>query len=297
MVRSLFSAALFLTFILSPACPGQEDTLPPARSEPAMRAELETVYQNWRNAMLRQDLKAWENVTAMYRRLETRNRIISERHPFPEALFDSVLEPPPLNNLVSLNVFTRRDTASAIYFGKADFGVSDPSQVTNTFLVLRFLKEEGKWAFDNSRIVRIGQDTGILHQIAQQDFSFLSGEEFQPLGFIPQIPQPVSTPELMAEAWVTSIGFDTEIWINGHRLGKIQNNMGRELVMGGIRKQTNQITLRTKKIPSGKVPPRFEIAIYAAKDSGVEATRVFHYGPKDTMPGELQVGFTGRILK
>lgn len=262
-----------------------------------MQAELETIYLKWRAAMLRKDLKSWENITAMYRRMETRNRIVSERHPFPAALFDSLLEPPPLDNLIALNVFTRRDTASAIYFGKADFGVSDPSSVTNTFLVLRFLKEEGAWRFDNSRIVRIGKDTGILHQIARQDFTFLSGEEFQPLDIIPPIPQPVNTPELMAEAWVTSIGFETEIWINGNRIGKIQNNMGRELVMGGVRKQTNHLTLRTKKIPSGKVPPRFEIAIYAAKDAGVQAERVLHFGPKETMPEEMQMGFTGRVLK
>jgi len=151
--------------------------------------------------------------------------------------------------------------------------------------------------FDNSRIVRIGQDTEVLHQIARQDLSFLVGDEFQPLASVPQIPQPVAAPELMAEAWVTSIGFETEIWINGHRLGKIQNNMGRELIMGGIKKQTNRLTLRIKKIPSGKVPPRFEIGIYAAESSGEKAPCVFHYGPKDVMPTDLQVGFTGRILK
>ena len=296
MVRFPIPAVLTLAFLLPGLSGGQEVELPPVRSEPAMRAELEAVYLKWRDAMLRSDLRAWENSTAMYRRMETRNRIVSEKHPFPQALFDSELRPPSLGNLTSLNVFTRRDTASAIYFGKADFGISAPSEVTNTFLVLRFLKEGGAWRFDNSRIVRIGKDTSILHQMARRDYSFLKGEEFQPLAFIPPIPQPVSTPELMAETWVTSIGFETEIWINGHRTGKIQNNMGRELVMGGIRKQMNQITLRTKKIPSGTVAPRFEIAIYAAKQAGEPATRVFHFGPKAALPAEeLRMGFTGRL--
>lgn len=296
MGRSLFFAVLSFSCLLTSLTSAQEE-LPPVRSEPKMRAELETVYLKWRNAMLRKDLKSWENETALYRRMETRNRIVSEKHPFPQALFDSDLKPPRLDNLMALNVFTRRSTASIIYFGKADFGISDPSQVTNTFLVLRYLKEQGAWRFDNSRIVRIGKDTEILHQIARQDFSFLKADEFQPLSFIPPIPQPVSTPELMAEAWVTSIGFETEIWVNGNRVGKIQNNMGRELVMGGIRKQTNELTLKIKKIPSGKVQPRFEIGIYAAKGPGVKASRVFHYGPKQTMPTDLRVGFTGRLLK
>lgn len=262
-----------------------------------MRAELESAYYDWRNAMINGDLKAWEKATALYRRMETRNRIISERHPFPEALFDSPMDPPSLVNLISLGVYTRRESASSIYFGKADFGISDPSEIKDTFLVLRFLKEEGAWRFDNSRIVRIGANAEILHQIANQDLSFLVGDEFQPLGFIPQIPQPVGTPELMGEIWITAIGFQVEIWVNGNRVGKVENNMGRELVMGGIRKQMNQITLRTKKIPCDNHTPRFEVGIYAAKEQGEPAERVFHYGPVEVAEPEIQTGFTGRVLK
>ena len=262
-----------------------------------MQAELELVYQKYRVAVLRKDLRAWENAIAMYRRMETRNRIVSEKHPFPEALFDSPMEPPPLSNLKLLDIKTRRATASAVYFGKADFGISDPSEVTNTFMVLRFLKEDGAWRFDNTRIVRIGSDTKILHNIRTADYSFLSGNEFQPLGFVPRIPQPVPPPELIAETHITSVGYESEIWINGFRTGKIQNNGGRELVMGGVRRGTNQILIRTKKIDSGKTPARFEIAIYAAEGPGMPADRVFHYGPKDVVEAEIRAGFSGKTLK
>jgi len=297
MFRVWFGVVFFVISLLFPVVSGQEIELPPARQEPAMKAELESVYHEWRTAMINSDQKAWEKATALYRQMETRNRIVSERHPFPEALFDSEMVPPSLANLISLGVFTRKDTASSIYFGKADFGISDPGEVKDTLLVLRYLKEEGAWRFDNSRIVRIGQNPEVLHQIARQDLSFLVGDEFQPLGFIPIIPQAVGAPELMGEIWITSIGFQTEIWVNSHRVGKVENNMGRELVMGGIRKQNNQITLRTKKIPSGNHTPRFEVAIYAAKEPGEPATRVFHYGPLEVVEAEIQTGFMGRVLK
>ena len=275
----------------------QEELLPPARSEPTMQAEFELVYSKYRNSVMLKNLASWEKSVAAYRKMETRNRIISEKHPFPAALFDSPMQPPSLANLQLLDIKTRRDTASAIYFGKADYGISDPSEITNTFLVLRFLKEEGAWYFDNTRIVRIGNDTKLLHQIRIQDYSFLAGNEFQPLSSIPRIPQPVPVPELMAEAWVTSIGYVAEIWVNGFRTGKISNNSGRELVMGGVRRGSNSITIRTRKIPSGKAPPRFEIAIYAAKGPGEKANRVFHMGPTDQVGPEIQSGFTGKVIE
>ncbi len=288
------SLLLPLTLFFAGASFAQEEELPPSRSEPSMRVELENAYERWRTAMARRDLRAWEAAVPMYRRMETRNRIVSEKQPFPEALFDSPMEAPPLSNLIALDVKTRRVTASAIYFGKADFGISDPAQVKNVFLVLRFLKEDGTWFFDNIRIVRVGENTEILHQIRIGDLSFLDGEEFQPLGSVPPVAQPAKTPDLMAEAWVTSLGYETEIWINGIRLGKIGNNSGRELVMGGVNRGQNLISIETRQIPPPDgVSPRLEIAIYAAANAGEPAERVFHFGPRDKVEPSLQMGFSG----
>lgn len=291
MVRQCFFSLCLVFLAFSPQVKGQ-DELPPVRLEPSMKGELELSYEKWRRAMLTRDLKGWEDAVAMYRRIETRNRIVSERQPYPDALFDSPIQPPSLRNLILVGIMTRRDTASAVYFGKADYGISDPDKVANTFLVLRFLKEEGAWRFDNNRIIRIGKDTEVLHLLRMSDFSFLKGSEFQPLDSIPPIPQPVPTPERMAEAWVTSIGYEAEIWVNGFRLGKISNNQGRELVMGGVKRGSNQIRLVTKKLP-GVEARRFEIAIYAADDPGKEATRVFHFGPTAEVAPMVQQGFHG----
>ena len=294
-----FSILTFLLAILAGKfCFGQSQALPPARHEPSMQAELETVYNQWRAAMLVKNVKAWENSVAMYRRNETRNRIVSQKQPFPQALFDSQIEPPTLGNLTFLSALTRRDTASAVYFGKPNFGVDNPNEIRNVLLVLRFLKEGGVWRFDNNRIVRLGQNTDVLHQLRLGQMDFLKGPEFQPLDEIPAIPQPVKAPELIAEAWVRSIGFETEIFINGHRLGKIKDNIGKELVPGGVSRGNNRVQLRVKKIkPAAEVPHRLEIAIYAAANPGEKADKVFQFGPLEEVPALVQTGFSGRKPK
>lgn len=259
-----------------------------------MKAELELVYNQWREAMISANLPAWEASMALYRRMETRNRIVSEKQPWPEAMFDSPVQPPPLNNLINLGILTRRDTASSIYFGKADFEVSDPAQIKDVLLVLLYLKEEGRWKFDRTRIVRIGSNTDVLHKIRLQDFSFLEGEEFQPLDSIPPIQPAVPAPQLMAEVWVTSLGYEAEIWVNGFLTGKIANTRGgRELVMGGVKLGQNQIVIRTRKTQVKDVPSSFEIALYAAPALGQPAKRVFHYGPAIEVEPEIRAGFTG----
>ena len=277
--------------------PGQDEKLPPVRSERSMQAELELMYKKYRLAVIGKNLPAWKEAVAMYRRVLTQNQIISRRHPFPEALFEDPMRPPTLDNLKLLDIKTRRVTASAIYFGKADFGVIEPAEIKNIILVLLFLKEEGAWRFDNFRIVRLGENRNVLHQIRLNDMSFLDGDEFQPLDSVPPIIQPCKTPELLGEARITSFGYETEIWINGIRHGKIGNNTGRELVLGGVNRGNNIISVRTRKIdPPEKFPNRLEIAIYAAKNPKEQANRVFHFSPKAKVEPVMEMGFSGRVL-
>lgn len=296
MFRILTSLTLLL--ISASTAQAQQQQAAPVRQEPGLQKELEGVYETWRNAMASKNLKAWENIMASYRRIETRNRIVSRKHPFPEALFSDPMAHPGLQNLFLLTILSRRDTATAVYFGKPDFGAADPRQIKDTILVLRFVKESGRWLFDNTRIVRIANNPEVLHQISQRDFSFLKAEEFQPLDGIPPIPPLVGTPELMGEIWATSIGFETELWINNYPMGKIKNGGGKEMVMGGVRRGRNQIRFRCKRLPGVKETPKIEFAIYAAGGPGEKANRVFHFGPRESLEQEeITVGFSGRVIE
>lgn len=270
----------------------------PAQPAPGLRVGLEAAYDAWRGAMSAGDLSRWEQVTAFSRQQEIRNRIVSQKLPFPAALFDDPAQAPTLGGMISLGVLSTGFSATSTYFGKPNFGNASGAAIADNLLVLHFLKEEGSWKFDNLRIVRIGNDGEILLQIRNTDFSFLKGNEFQPASALPPIPQPVNTPELIAEAWVDASGFEVKIYVNNHLTGTFANMKTTELVIGGLRKGTNTVRIESKRLnesPSGLF--KVEVGLYAAKDAESPADRVFHYRPGDNPEPSYQQGFTGEVVK
>jgi hypothetical protein len=279
-----FLAALAIAFAATSAAPAQ--TVAPtgattaAQPDNSLRVTLESAYDAWRQAMDAGNLALWEQVTAFSRQIETRNRIISQKRPFPQALFEDPVAPPVLGGLIPLGVLSTGDTATSTYFGKANFGDEPGVAVADNLLVLHFLREEGKWKFDNLRVVKIGNDGEILLQIRNSDFSFLRGEEFQPAPVLPPVPQPVETPPFVAEAWIDATGHEVKISVNGHPTGTFRNVKVTELVMGGVRRGGNAIRIETRLLPgSGGAAPKVEVAIYAAEDPAGQAQRVYHYKP------------------
>lgn len=237
------------------------------------------------------DIAQWERFTAYSRQIETRNRIVSQRLPFPQAMFEDPVQPPSLDGMISLGVFSTGQTATSTYFGKANFG-GGPVQISDNLLVLHFLREEGTWKFDNLRVVKIGADPDILLQIRNADFSFLKDIEFQPLPQLPPVPQPVNPPEYIAEAWIDSTGYEVTLTVNGHLTGKFTNVKITELVMGGLRKGTNSIQITAKRVEStGENSPKVEVAIYAAKDPGQPANRMYHFKPTGDVPPKVMENF------
>lgn len=264
-----------------------------ARPDPSLRGTLEATYHAWRAAMAKGDLEAWEAVTALSRQMDIRNRIVSQKAPFPQALFAEPGQAPSLKGLASLGVLSTGQTATSTYFGRADFGESDVP-VSNNLIVLEFQREDDGWKFDKLRLVKTGNDGEVLLQIRNRDFSFLEGEEFQPIPSLPPIPQPVGEPELIGEMWVSSEGYETEIRINGHLCAQLSDSGGKDLVMGGIKRGNNSITIQSKSLPPGDGSvPRLEVAIYAAAGPGEPAKRVFHYRPGEDVPATVTRGFRG----
>ena len=158
--------------------------------------------------------------------------------------------------------------------------------------MLHFIREEGAWKFDNLRVVKLGNDGEILLQIRNQDFSFLKGEEFLPERQLPPLPPQVSQPDYIAEIWITSLGYEAEVSVNGVLSGKISDSSGKDLVIGGIRKGENSIQIKAKRIPEAtQVTPRFEVAIYAAAGPGEKANRVFHLPASNTVEPLIQQKF------
>lgn len=262
-----------------------------AKPDPALRVTLESAYHAWRQAMASGDLEKWERVTAYSRQIETRNRIVSQKIPFPQAMFEDPIQPPSLEGMVSLGVYSTGVTASSTYYGKANFG-GGPTEVSDNLLVLHFLREEGSWRFDNLRVVKIGNNADLLLQIRNADFSFLTGIEFQPVPQLPAVPQPVNTPEYIAEAWINATGYEISITVNGHLTGKFSNVKVTELVMGGLKKGQNSVTITTRRLEvTDGNPPKVEVAIYAAKGPGEPANRMYHFRPQGDIPPEVRANF------
>ena len=263
-----------------------------AQQDPALRVTLESAYNAWRAAIASGDLALWEAATAFSRQIDIRNRIVSQRLPFPQALFEDPIGAPSLDGLIGLGVLSTGETATSTYFGKANFGDSDGVAVSDNLLVLHFLREEGRWKFDNLRIVKIGNDTEILLQIRNSDFSFLSGVEFQPAAQLPPVPQPVTMPEFVAEVWVDASGFEVTVEVNGRAAGKFTNVKTTDLLIGGVRPGQNSIRLTTRLLEATPgVVPKVEVGIYAAKDPSAQANRVFHYLPGANVAPELIQNF------
>ncbi|MDF1825442.1 MAG: hypothetical protein P1U68_12420 [Verrucomicrobiales bacterium] len=292
MRRRIFSPTLLaVTALIFQSFTSQAQT--PAQSDPALRPTLESAFQAWRAAIASNNLAQWEAATAYSRQIEIRNRIVSQKLPFPQALFDDPIGTPGLEGLIALGVFSTGNTATSTYFGKANFGAADGVAVSDNILVLHFLREEGVWKFDNLRIVKIGNDAEILLQIRNSDFSFLNDIEFQPTAQLPLVPQPVNTPDYVAEAWVDATGYEVTIEVNGHPTGTFTNIKRSELVMGGVRNGQNVIRLTTKRLKNtGAATPKVEVAIYAASDPASPADRVYHYRPGASIEPVITENFT-----
>ncbi len=257
-----------------------------SRPDPALRVTLEQIYQAWRNSMESGNHAQWEKTTALSRQIETKNRIVSQRLPFPQALFEDPVPSPSIEGMIPLGVLSTGETATSTYFGKPKFAVG-PAAKDDVLLVLHFLREEGTWRFDNLRAVKLGNNAELLLKIRNSDFSFLTGEEFQPAKQLPPLPQPVAPPAYLAEVWIDSTGHEVTITVNGHLTGEFANARANELVIGGLRAGNNSIRIETKRIEasgSGRTP-RVEVAIYAAKNPEDQAKRVYHHKPgSDFLP-------------
>ena len=85
--------------------------------------ELRDVYDNWRASMVRKNAGLWKRYTSTTKQIKVRNRIWSERRPFPQTVFASPIAPPDIGKLQGMRVRAQGRTAKSTYFGKVDFGI------------------------------------------------------------------------------------------------------------------------------------------------------------------------------
>jgi len=258
----------------------------------ALRLNLDRAYQQWRSAILAQDAKAWAGSITMYRQVVTRNQIVSQRQPFPQAVFAVPLDPPDTVGLRLLESQAVGETAHLLYFGKVNLG-GDSSQIPEGVLMLKFFKERGTWKFDSSKVLKLMDQPEIIAQVkAGGPLAFLDYPEFTPPGKAPTVPPLCEVPENVAGCTLQSFGYGTRMRINGFDYPLMQDQAEKIFVIGGLKNGANDVLLTVKPtdVPAGEERLlQLDFFVLTGK-AGKPPVRVFHYETKaDTVVSPIKM--------
>ncbi len=268
---------------------------------PALRQNLDAAYQKWRAAILSQDARAWANSVTRYRQVVTRNLIVSQKQPFPQAVFAVPLDPPDISGLRLLEAQAVGPTAHTLYFGKVNLG-GDPGQIPDSVLMLKFFNENGSWRFDSSKVLKLLDHPELIAQMkGNAPMDFLDYPEFTPPGKVPSVPALCEIPENMAGCTLQSFGYETRMRVNGFDYPVMQDHAEKFFVIGGLKNGANDVSLIIKPtdIPAGEERLlQLDFFVLTGK-AGKPPVRVFHYETKEdtvTSPLKLPVTITAEVL-
>jgi hypothetical protein len=263
MYRLIFALSLVLSVLAS----GQDN----------LRPALETTYSAWREAMIRRDASTWQRVTAEHRRVEVRNRIVSEKQPFPEAVFSLPAPPPGISDLRFLEAKQNGATAKASYFGKIDFGVGGAP--TDNLLVLSFVRGSGGWLYDRADYVNLSALPEVRKELAAGNLKYLKETpEAQPSGAIPVTPIPANPAKYVAKVYVFCPGREVQLQVNKISRHRFANAKEAEIVIGGAVDGPNEIQYSVKKLEGGTGKEVMTIRVYLmSKVPGEKPVKSFEY--------------------
>ena len=242
-----------------------------------LKGNLQQVYKVWREAIIRKDAKAWQQVTAQHRQVEVRNRILSEKLPFPAAVFKLPAPPPSLDGLKFLEASRNGRTAKAAYFGKVDFGVGgDP---TDNLLVLSFVQGPRHFMYDRADFVNLTALPDVRKELAAGDLSYLKGvPEAQPSGIVPATPIAVQPATTIAKVYVFCPGREVEVMINKVSRHRFANAKEAYTVIGGAREGANEVQYSIKKLEGGTGQEALTIRVYILSEvEGIKPVKAFEY--------------------
>jgi hypothetical protein len=242
-----------------------------------LRPTLETTYSAWRESMIRRDPAAWQRVTAEHRRVEVRNRIVSEKQPFPATVFDLPAPPPSLQGLQFLEAKQNGATAKASYFGKIDFAVG--GEPTDNLLVLSFVQGTGGWLYDRADFVNLAALPVVRKELAAGNLKYLKEtSEAQPSGQIPPTPIAAQPAKYVAKVYVFSPGREVQVQINKISRHRFANAKEAEVVIGGAVDGLNEVQFTVKKLEGGTGKEVMTIRVYLMSElAGAKPVKAFEY--------------------
>lgn len=261
--------------------------------------ELEGVYSKYRQALTQQDSKGWLNLTARYRQMALRNQVVSQGLPWPRAVFDLALKPPPSTALKMIDVTVHGSVARLCYYGKIDFGIPGEAAPENA-LVIWFLREGEAWKFNTIQYANLNADPDLKLKIANGDASFLRQSEFDLPATAPAVPRPCEAPYHVAHLNVVANGCRATVSVNGLNEERFDSAAATRVVIGGLRKGPNKVRINLTPTP-GIAPENVTLSVEittANHQPGKPEPRVFEwkYLPgQTTVPAEATVWGASKV--
>jgi len=263
MIRMICATAVCLTAAVS--------------AEDALRPALEVSYNAWRDAIIRRDAATWQRVTAPHRRMEVKNRIVSEKRAFPATVFDLPAPPPTISGLRFLEAKQNGATAKASYFGKIDFGVGgDPS---DNLLVLSFIRGGAGWLYDRADFVNLAALAEVRKELAAGELKYLKETpEAQPSGVVPPVPIEARPAKYIAKVYVFCPGREVRVQVNKISQHRFANAKEAEVVIGGALEGPNEVQFAIKKLEGATDKEAMTIRVYLMSEvAGVKPIKTFEY--------------------
>lgn len=252
-------AALPTSRVSPPAQPRTSAPAPAYRipNQEQARDIAETMYNTWRLSMLNSDYQAWKSATSFSRQAKVHNLVVSERRPFPAAIFGRQATPPALGNLRYVGALggPQGNTLAATYYGKIDLGLG--GEPTDNALVLLFVEEGGKWRYDQSRFFNLAHLPQVRERLARGDASVLKEQDgFHAYDAPPATPPLCAAPQLIGKVFVDAPDRRIDMTINGISHHVFEDCRLAEVVSGGLRRGKNTIayTIRPLSDRAAKQP-------------------------------------------
>lgn len=248
-----------------------------ANAQDALRPPLESSYNAWRDAIIRKDAAAWTRSTAEHRRIEVKNRILSEKRAFPSGVFDLPAPPPAITNLRFLDAMQNGATAKASYFGKIDFGVG--GEPTDNLLVLSFIRGGAGWLYDRADFVNLAALPDVRKELAAGNLNYLKETpEAQPSGVVPPTPIEARPAKTIAKVYVFCPGREVQVQVNKISRHRFANAKEAEIIIGGALDGPNEVQFSTKKLDGGTGKEALTIRVYLMSEvAGVKPVKAFEY--------------------
>ena len=230
----------------------------------------------WRNAMLRKDFPAWQRTTAEYRQVDTRNRIVSEKRPFPASVFELPAPPPPLDGLKMIHLSQKGATAKVAFFGKINFGIG--GEPTDNVIVLSFVNS-GTWRYDRADFVNLAALPEVRAELAAGNLKYVAETpDFQATGVVPPTPPAVGAAKYIAKVYVFCPGREVQVQVNQFSRHRFANAKEAEIVIGGALDGANSVTYTIKGLEGGTGKEALTIRVYLMSEiDGTKPIKAFEY--------------------